>query len=159
MSTAATVEELADLTVVPGSLTRVRSGALVVPAAERAAALAVEVTDSGPTRLVVRGDVRLSTVAALRTALGQLLASGSGDVVVNLAGTRFHDVTGLGPLLSARRQAIRRGRRLVLEDPPASLLRLLAGTRLYRVLQMDQPPALQAGTRTAGWAGSRTLLR
>lgn len=159
MPVAVTVEERADLLVVPGSPRHATPGARVVPAGQRAAALAVEGTDPGSARLVVRGDVRLSTVATLRTALGQALASGSGDVVVNLAGTRFHDVTGLGPLLSARRQAIRRGRRLVLEDPPGSLLRLLAGTRLYRVLQADRPPAAPAGTGTSGRAGGRNLLR
>ncbi len=80
---------------------------------------------------------RLDVVAAADTRLAladQLDAGGSGDLVVDLGQVRSADLTGVGVLVGAHRRAGRVGRRLVLQDAPADVSRLLHVTRLDRVL-------------------------
>ena len=48
------------------------------------------------------------------------------------------DSVGLGLLLSAHRACRTQGRRLVLAHPQPALLRLLAVTRLHRVLHVER---------------------
>jgi anti-anti-sigma factor len=90
------------------------------------------------------GSLDVHTVPDVRAALHAALDAGSGDLVAHLAGAVVADATGLGVLLGAHRRAQRLGRRLVLDDVPLSLLRLLRVTRLHRVLVLagtDAPGA------------------
>jgi len=81
----------------------------------------------------------VTTVGALRDALVVAIESGPGtDVVVDVSGVRVVDSVGLGLLVTTHRNCLRSGRRLVLVDPPPRLLRLLAVTRLHRVLHLQR---------------------
>ena len=94
-------------------------------------------------RLAVAGEVDVSTVADLRTALHAAADHGpSGvDLVLDCGGLAFVDATGLGVLLSTHRRAHRAGRRLVLTGVSPALGRLLFVSRLARVLVVDDTSA------------------
>jgi anti-sigma B factor antagonist len=98
-------------------------------------------------RLPERLDV--STVASVRDALScALAASPTGDVVADVSSVEVVDAAGLGLLLATHRTCARLGGRLVLVDPQPRLLRLLAVTRLHRVLYLDRESATR-GAATA----------
>jgi anti-sigma B factor antagonist len=98
-------------------------------------------------RLPERLDV--STVASVRDALTcALTASPTGDVVADVSCVEVVDAAGLGLLLATHRTCARLGGRLVLVDPQPRLLRLLAVTRLHRVLYLDRESATR-GAATA----------
>jgi anti-sigma B factor antagonist len=77
------------------------------------------------------GDVRY----ALQVALD---AVHEGDLSVDASAVVSLDVAGLGVLVAAHRRAKHRGVRLVICDPQPRVLRILAVTRLHRVLNLDQ---------------------
>jgi anti-sigma B factor antagonist len=86
------------------------------------------------------GDVRY----ALQIAID---ASPDDDVVVDCRRLDVVDVAGLGVLVGAHRRARVAGRRLVLADPSPRVLRLLAVTRLHRILHVSRSgPATSAGS-------------
>ncbi|MEO8106511.1 MAG: STAS domain-containing protein [Actinomycetes bacterium] len=80
------------------------------------------------------GDVRY----ALQVALDSVH---QGDLTVDASAVDSLDVAGLGVLVSAHRRARQRGVRLVLCDPQPRMLRILAVTRLHRVLNLDRANA------------------
>jgi anti-anti-sigma factor len=88
--------------------------------------------------LALRGrlDVRVATDA--RLALAAAVEDGAGDLVLDLGGLDAVDATGLGVLVGAHRRAGRSGRTLVLQDSPPQVARLLARTRLDRVLRQSR---------------------
>lgn len=101
---------------------------------------------------VLRADLVLperldaTTVGALRDALALVVECGPGpDVVVDVSHVEVVDSVGLGLLVTAHRNCLRSGRRLVLVDPPPRLLRLLAVTRLHRVLHLDRVTPVATG--------------
>ena len=95
--------------------------------------------------LVLPERLDVSTVGGLREALALAVASGPGpDVVLDVSEVAVVDSAGLGLLLTAHRTCRSSGRRLVLAHPSPRLLRLLAVTRLHRVLHLDRPEAEQA---------------
>ena len=73
-------------------------------------------------------------VEALHNAVG----AGVGELVVDLAGVELLDATGLGVLVAVHRRARSAGRRLVLRDAAPRVVRILALTRLNRVIPMEQ---------------------
>lgn len=92
-----------------------------------------------PADLVLPERLDVSTVADVRDALNlAITASPQPDVVVDVSLVEVVDAAGLGLLVSAHRTCARLGRRLVLTDPRPRLLRLLAVTRLHRVLHLDR---------------------
>lgn len=92
-------------------------------------------TEDGAVELVGRLDVR--GAAAAREALHEALARGTGRLVVDLSGVELLDATGLGVLVAAHRRARLQGRELVLCDAVPRVARLLALTRLDRVITVD----------------------
>jgi anti-anti-sigma factor len=67
-------------------------------------------------------------------------------VLVDVSLVEVVDSVGLGLLVTTHRNCARAGRRLVLVDPQPRLLRLLAVTRLHRVLHLDRAvPEAAAG--------------
>jgi len=90
--------------------------------------------------LVSRVDA--TTVTDLRRALQAAIDLGTGDLVVDVGQVTVLDAAGLGMLVAAHRRAGRAGRRLVLRSVPASVGRVLAMTRLHRVLNVERAPAL-----------------
>ena len=90
----------------------------------------------------------VTTVGGLREALAVAIESGPDvDVVVDVSGVRVVDSVGLGLLVTTHRNCLRAGRRLLLVDPQPRLLRLLAVTRLHRILHLQRANEL---TDTAG---------
>lgn len=93
-------------------------------------------TELGTVLLTGRLDVRGAAVA--RDALHRALAGGDGELVVDLSGVELLDVIGLGVLVDVHRRARLAGRRLVLRGAPPRVARLLAATRLDRVLSVER---------------------
>ncbi|GAC1325109.1 MAG: hypothetical protein NVSMB13_07650 [Mycobacteriales bacterium] len=88
-----------------------------------------------PGRVVVLdGRLDVSTVADVRLALHDAVDGGTGELVIDLTRVELTDATGLGVLVGAHRRAGRAGRRVVLQNVPLPISRLLFRTRLDRVL-------------------------
>lgn len=98
--------------------------------------VAISIDEPGMT-VSVSGKLGASTVAEVRQVLMAAAENGTGDLVVDLGGVERIDASGLGVLVGAHRLAMRRERRLVLRNVPACIERLLAATRLNRVLAID----------------------
>jgi anti-anti-sigma factor len=77
------------------------------------------------------GDVRY----ALQVALDSIR---SGDLTVDASSVVSLDFAGLGVLVAAHRKARQHGVRLVICDPQPRVMRILAVTRLHRVLHLDR---------------------
>ena len=75
------------------------------------------------------GDVRYTLQVALD-------AVHDGEVNVDASAVVTLDVAGLGVLVAAHRRAKQRGVRLVICDPQPRVMRILAVTRLHRVLNL-----------------------
>ena len=89
--------------------------------------------------LVLPERLDVTTVGDLRDAMALAVESGPDvDVLVDVSCVRVVDSVGLGLLVTTHRNCLRAGRRLVLVDPPPRLLRLLAVTRLHRVLHLHR---------------------
>lgn len=101
-------------------------------------------TTSAPGSHVLALGPRLdaTTVAEARRELHAAIELGRGDLVVDLADVAILDAAGLGMLVAAHRRASAADRRLVLRSVPPTVARLLAMTRLHRVLNVERPPAL-----------------
>lgn len=82
-------------------------------------------------------------VATVRTALNDALETATGDVVVDMGALQLVDAAGLGMLTAAHLRAERAGRRLVLRNCSKEIRRVLAVTRLNRVLRLDRGPSLR----------------
>ncbi len=100
------------------------------------------VVSSTVTSLVKIGahlDVR--NVAGVRAALNDVLESAAadrGDVVIDMADLQVIDATGLGMLTAAHLRAERAGHHLVLRNCSKEIRRVLALTRLNRILHLDR---------------------
>lgn len=79
-------------------------------------------------------------VATVRTALNHALETTVGDVVVDMGALQLIDATGLGMLTAAHLRAERGGQRLVLRNCSKEIRRVLAVTRLNRVLNLERGP-------------------
>lgn len=99
-------------------------------------------TDGSMVELGGRLDARHA--AAARETLHAAIAAGTGDLVVDLSGIELIDATGLGVLVGAHRRARLDGRDLVLRGVPPRVGRLLARTRLARVLTVEHRQSLSA---------------
>jgi anti-anti-sigma factor len=87
----------------------------------------------------VCGDLDVSTAAIVRAELTDLLSvAGTDDLVIDFEHMGSLDTVGLGLLVGIHRQAQRGGRRLVLTRVPPRMMRVLAITRLRRVLAIDE---------------------
>jgi anti-sigma B factor antagonist len=73
---------------------------------------------------------------AAREALHAAVDGGEGRLVVDLAEVELLDATGLGVLVGTDRRARVAGRRLVLVNAPPRVARLLALTRVDRIIQV-----------------------
>jgi anti-sigma B factor antagonist len=83
-------------------------------------------------------DVR--TVGDVRQTLNQLIDTSVGDVIVDLEEVDAVDATGLGLLVATHRRTQLLGRQLVLWHPMPSVIRILAVTRLHRILRVERTP-------------------
>lgn len=92
-----------------------------------------------PGAQVVRIGARLDagTSAGVRTRLHDAVDSGEGDLILDVSKLEMIDATGLGVLVGTHRRAISVQRRLVLRGVPPRIMRILAVTRLNRVLHVE----------------------
>lgn len=81
-------------------------------------------------------DVR--NVGAVRARVNAALEVAVGDVVLDLRRLESIDATGLGMLTGAHLRCERAGARLVLSNCPRDIRRVLAVTRLNRILHLDR---------------------
>jgi anti-sigma B factor antagonist len=81
-------------------------------------------------------DVR--SVRDVRQELNELIDSTDGDIIVDLEAVEAIDATGLGLLVATHRRTQLLGRQLVLRHPAPSVIRILAVTRLHRILHVDR---------------------
>lgn len=83
-------------------------------------------------------DVR--SVGDVRQTLNNLIDTSVGDVFVDLETVDAVDATGLGLLVATHRRTQLLGRQLVLWHPMPSVVRILAVTRLHRILHVERSP-------------------
>ncbi|TDD30609.1 anti-sigma factor antagonist [Kribbella turkmenica] len=83
-------------------------------------------------------DVR--SVGDVRQTLNTVIDSSVGDVIVDLEQVDAVDATGLGLLVATHRRTQLLGRQLVLRHPVPSVVRILAVTRLHRILRVERAP-------------------
>jgi anti-anti-sigma factor len=83
-------------------------------------------------------DVR--SVGDVRQTLNHVIDSSEGDVIVDLEAVEALDATGLGLLVATHRRTQLLGRQLVLRHPVPSVVRILAVTRLHRILHVERTP-------------------
>jgi anti-anti-sigma factor len=96
-----------------------------------------------PDQVVVRvtGDADVSTVARLTGALEQAAALGTGRVVVDVAGARFRDSSGLQALTAFTAALAPAGRQCRVVGAPAATRRLVRAVGLADRLELDGPLA------------------
>jgi anti-sigma B factor antagonist len=88
--------------------------------------------------LPLRGRLDASTVTEVRRAVYERIESATtGDVVLDLTDVTLVDSTGLGMLVAAHLRLQREGRMLVLRGCTPAMHRILAVTRLLRVLNVE----------------------
>lgn len=110
------------------------------PPLDQPQSLDLTITVEQPGRvLALRGRLSARTVADGRAALVEAIAVGSEVLVVDISGLQLVDASGLGMLVGAHRLALRSERELVLRGVPERIERLLAVTRLNRVLRAEDP--------------------
>jgi anti-sigma B factor antagonist len=77
------------------------------------------------------GEIDLHTAAGLQQALHQAMQH-SSCVIIDLSRVSFLDSSGLGVLIGARSRAQQLGGSVFLVRPPATVRKLLVGTRLQQ---------------------------
>lgn len=95
-------------------------------------------------RLRISGRVRILDIPDMRVPFLTAVDAGVGDLEVDVAGVVVTDLAVVGLLLELHRRAERRGRRLVIDNVPNDLDRLLRRTRVNRVLQRKEFDAVPA---------------
>ncbi len=92
----------------------------------------------GPETLAVSGRLDASSVGEVRACLDRLIATSGEDIVVDMSRVDVIDVTGLGMLAAAHRRLERAGRHLILRGCADHVRRVLAVTRLARVMHVER---------------------
>lgn len=99
-------------------------------------------TEVKPTKegLSLSGFLDARGVSDVRSALNAALESTEGDLLLDVRSLVAIDATGLALLVAFHRRTLNQGRHLVLDGVGESLARLLAVTRLHRVLTVRRAP-------------------
>ncbi|MEV0594222.1 STAS domain-containing protein [Nonomuraea cavernae] len=99
-----------------------------------------------PKAQVVRIGARLDagTSAGVRSHLHDAVDRGAGDLILDVSELEMIDATGLGVLVGTHRRALSVQRRLVLRGVPPRIMRVLAVTRLNRILHVEASAAAVA---------------
>jgi len=97
----------------------------------------MEILTDGPT-LRLAGDFDVRSTWEARTAIYELLASTTDDVVVDLSEVGAVDLTALRVLAMATRQASRAGHHLTLRGCGPAVRRMLHLSGLIRVVEVER---------------------
>ena len=97
------------------------------------------VEDGGLVKLVLRGELDLSTVAKVEEELRRAEAAEPPVLVLDLAGLTFLDSTGLRLIVTADQRARDQRRRLTVVKGPDTVQRVFSITRLDERLEMVEP--------------------
>jgi anti-anti-sigma factor len=97
------------------------------------------VEDGGLVKLVLRGELDLSTAAKVEEELRRAESAEPPVLVLDLAGLTFLDSTGLRLIVTADRRAREKGRRLAVVKGPDTVQRVFSITRLDEHLEMVEP--------------------
>lgn len=90
--------------------------------------------------LHLTGILDVRSVGDVRQTLNEIIDTSDGDVIVDLEEVDAVDATGLGLLVATHRRTQLLGRQLVLWHPLPSVVRILAVTRLHRILHVERTP-------------------
>ena len=90
------------------------------------------------TTIVLRGHFDVRSTGLVREALQDRIESTSGDLAVDLSDVEAIDVTALRVLAVATRTMERQGRVLVLRGCSPALRRVIAFTRLRRLVTVER---------------------
>ena len=99
------------------------------------------VEEGGLVRLLLRGELDLSTVSKVEEELRRAEASEPPLLVLDLTELTFLDSTGLRLIVTADRRARDQGRRLAVVKGPDAVQRVFTITRLDERLEMVEPGA------------------
>ena len=95
------------------------------------------------------GDITFGEgTAVLRRETRRLIAAGRADILLNLAGVRYVDSSGLGEMVAALLAARRAGGKVALLSLPPKVREVFEMTRLVQVFDIyaDEPGALRGVT-------------
>ena len=98
------------------------------------------VTPAENTVVHLTGILDVRSVGDVRQTLNDVIDTSVGDVIVDLETVDAVDATGLGLLVATHRRTQLLGRQLVLWHPMPSVVRILAVTRLHRILHVERSP-------------------
>jgi anti-sigma B factor antagonist len=93
--------------------------------------------DDGVARLVVAGEVDLTSAGALADRALALLEAGPTQLVVDMSGVTFCDSAGLNALFRVYARAEEKGARLTLRSLNAPVYRIFDATGATTVLSID----------------------
>jgi anti-anti-sigma factor len=88
--------------------------------------------------LVMHGHFDVRSTGVVREALYDRIGSTSGDIVIDLADVEAIDATALRVLAAAAKVMEREGRALILRGCSPALRRVLALTRLRRLMTVER---------------------
>lgn len=89
------------------------------------------------TIVTAAGEIDMSTVGNLTSAVDEQLAAHPARIVIDVAGITFCDSLGLGSLVVLNRRAQKTGTRLVLRSPSEFLVRMLQVTGVHQTLAVE----------------------
>jgi anti-sigma B factor antagonist len=92
--------------------------------------------EGGTATVALRGEVDILTVDQVRIALGDALATGPREIIVDLTDLTFIDSTGLGALIFGFQRARDAGVRFRLAHASASVRQILVLSGLLEVVEL-----------------------
>ena len=90
----------------------------------------------GVATVLLEGELDIASAPVLDASLADVEGNGMGTVVLDLAGVRFIDSTGLRALLGARQRAETAGRTLRLTNIPVDVERVFDVTGVRRIFDI-----------------------
>jgi anti-anti-sigma factor len=97
--------------------------------------------NSGPVRVVLQGELDISSAGKVEEELTRVEASNPDLIVLDLRGLEFMDSSGLRAIVSADTRARESGRRIAIVRGPAAVQRIFDVTRLDERLALVDDPA------------------
>jgi anti-sigma B factor antagonist len=93
----------------------------------------------GVATVLLEGELDIASAPVLDASLADVEGNGTSTVVLDLAGVRFIDSTGLRSLLNARQRAETAGRTLRLTNIPVDVERVFDVTGVRRIFDIAPP--------------------